>query len=641
MPTAVQLPQDFDDSLTDAEVVAAVTETQSRLESYWGPLHKAQDRWSRIYSLLLEVGVPNGYNVVYPDTGNSVIETAADHITGEDPLIKVPVVKEHEGARLQSEKLEKWLQASLYRFRDSMSFDPIRGVVTDLLWAGQVVSQGPIFLSDAWGDDPKTRATSMTAAERKTADEDYAVEKKMNWPFMWRLIDPRWVFADPGTHGRKYVIIKYLRNVGEVREFWSDWDGKKPNSQERYNDTDEVEFYEYWDAKYKVYIAGGDLLFKGKHSYGKPPFQIKGAGKGKSSGTPLEKYQSMLFAADAGGNGMIVQEIRAACQFDAVMRNAAWTMMLTPQGSKFKKLEPGKTQPMDPKHIELTRPVTEIKTEVVTALRQEQQWVAEKLQGATYPKVAAGQGVSGSGYLNNSLAALAKMKFTPFINAAQQTLSQFFADLLTCVEEEVGEVVPAFGPTKTGWVDLAIGPDDIKGMRYVLVNLHPKMPVDRANEVQIGHMLKADGAIDDDTYIEDYAGYEQPEEMRVRIRRDRIMQSPLIQGILNYGAAVETGMITFIKEQAVAAGLDPTLVEQSLIQNLLQMAAPPASPDGTPSPGGGGGGAQNATNGSGGGTADTTLFPTSKTQPTPGSMSIPSQSAAARGAGVPTPKGGR
>lgn len=589
------------------------------------------------------MGVPDGYNVVYPGTGNTIVETAADHITGEGPLIKVPLVKETIGAETQSEKLEKWLQASLFRFEEQAEIDPVRGVVTDLLWAGQVVSQGPLFLPDAWGDDPKVRATSFKSAkELADAEKDYEAEKKQNWPFFWRLVDPRYVFADPGTHGRKYVIIKYERYVGEIRAQWPDWVGKKPGTNQRYRDTERVTFYEYWDPQNKVYIAAGELCLRAKHNYGKPPFQIKGSGKGKRSGDPLEKYRSILFAA----TGMLEQEIRVACQKDAVMRNAAWTMMMTPQGSKFKKLKPGTTVQMDPKHIELTKPVTEIRPEVVTALIQEEAGVDSKIQDATYPKVASGRGVGGSGYLNNSLAALAKLKFNPFINAAQSVLGTFMADLLACVENEVKEDVPVFGPTKKGFVDLSIGPDDIKGNRYVLVKLHPKLPVDRSNEIQIGHMLKLDGVIDDDTYIEDYAGYEQPEEMRKRIRRDQIMASPLVSGILHLAAAEDTGMLEYVSELATKIGLDPNMVLQQLLQGLLGALQPPGAPPGTPvtpgAPPGPNGAAPAAPAAPASGTPDQTMtFPTSKTLPTPGALAVPSQSAAARGAGVPPPRGGR
>jgi hypothetical protein len=601
-----------------------------------------QDQWKRVYELELEVGVPDGYNIVYPGTGNTIVETAADHITGDAPIVKVPLLKETEQSRTQSETLEKWDQAALYQFQQHSESDPVRGVITDLLWAGMVVSQGPLFDPDAWGPDPATRATSMTPTERKQADEDYEAEKKANWPFVWRLIDPRYVFADPGTHGRRYVIIKYERNVGEIMESWPGLGGKlkRPNSNDYYRDTDLATFYECWTEKRKVYIAAGDLLLHAGHNYGKPPFQIKASGLGRKSGLPHERYRSILFSS-GGKNGMLAQEIRAACQFDAVMRNAAWTMMVTPIGSKFKKLEPGKTQPMAPKDIELTKAVTEIKPEVVAALRTEQEWIDSKIQDQTYPKVASGRGVPGSGYLNNSLAALAKMKFTPMIKAAQDVLGMFFADLHACVENEVKEPVPVFGPTLHGMQDIALKPEVIAGNRYVRVILHPKLPVDRANEVQIGHMLKADGAIDDDTYIEDFAGYEQPEEMRVRIMRDRILQNPLIQGIMALGAAKEMGMLDTVEEYAAAAGLDPKLIVSQVVQALLGAAAPGAPPSGAAGPGGGvPPGAPNAPaglNGTGGGTPDTTMFPTAQTQPQPGSLAVPSQVAAARGAGVPRP----
>ena len=606
----------------------------SRLESYWGELHRIQDACHSIYQLALEVNVPKGFKVVYPGTGNTAVEVAADHVAGDGPLIRVPVVKETDDLRKRSEKLEKWLQAAHHRFEEQETMPLTRAVVIDLGWAGMAVTKGPLFDPETWSPDPRLSATSMSKEELKDAIEQYEIEKEQQWPFIWEVVDPRYVFPDPGTHGKKYVVVSYTRNVGEIRAQWKSWKGIRPGGTEEYKDTDEVPFVEWWDCKYKVYMVNREILEIAEHKYGKPPFQIRSSGLGRRSGKPEQRYRPLIWSAA----GMIEQEIYVACQLDAVMRNAAWTQMLTPIGSNFKQLVPGTTVRMKPEDIDKTKPVTELRGEVVQALLQEHQWVQTKIEDATYPRVVGGQPVPqvASGYGQNSLAALGKLRFGAMAKQTASLLAEGYSDLLHCVEKVVEESVPAYGDTKHGFVQATIGPDDIKGYRYVDVILNPSLITDRANEIATGSQLYDRGLLDDDTMLEDYGGQEQPEEIRVKIARDRILKSPFVQGIMQLAAAEELGLIDWLNEKAEKLGLPPAAIFQSLMQSLV------------PGMGGGAGagagagllGEAGGVNGAGAGTPDSAMFPTAQTQPIPGGpsdMSIPTQTGAAKAAGVPTP----
>lgn len=614
-------PADDAYELDEEPELDTVMDKRRRLESYWGTLHALQEYWHRLFMLELQVSVPDGYKVVYPGTGNDVVEVLADHVAGEGALLKVPVPTTHITAQRRSEHLEKWLQAAMARFQAEDLGDPVRSIVVDLAWAGMCVSQ-LLFDPGVWGKDPMTKASSMSKEKLDEALDEYNADKKQNWPFVWRTIDPRYVYADPGTHGKEYVIVSYMRNVGEIAAQWRNWSRKGPGMDTPYNDTDEVEWTEFWNRKWKMYIAAGEVVEKTEHRYKKPPFRIKSSGLGKQSGKPHEQYRSILAAA---GN-MIEQEVYVACQLDAVMRNAAWTSMMTPIGSSFKKLMPGKTIRMKPEDIELTKAVTEIKPEVVTALMTEFQWVDQKIQGSTYPNVVKGMKVSDVGYTTNSLAALARIRFGAPQNAAQLIIAGSMTDLLQCVEDVVEETVPVYGQTKKGFVDISLSPKQVAGTRYVTCKLNPKLPVDRANEVQIGTMLREQGAIDQDTFIEDFAGYEQPEEMRIRVMRDRIMAMPFIDSILQLAAAEEMGMLDWLQEKMEAMGLPPQALMGQLL-GMLQLGAPAGSGAPTGAPG-------NATNGAGGGTPDTTMFPTAQTQPAPGAYTP--ASARQNGAGLPS-----
>jgi len=571
------------DDLSDLSV-EAIKDRASRLESFWGDLHTQQEIDHSIFNLEWAISVPDGYNVVRPGTGNVVIESMADHVGGDGPVVKVPVPNASKKAEDLSEDLEKWLQAALYRFQHRETTPQLRSLIVDMGWGGMAVSFGPVFDSEVWGPDPKVNSTTMTATTRNEAEQAYDEQKKMRWPFIWRTLDPRYVFPDPGTHGRRYVIVKYRRNAGEIAEAWPEWSGRVSDSPQTYRDTDEVDFLELWTPDHKAYIAGSELLQATPHRYGKPPFQIRSAGFGTASGKPHERYRSLIWAARSA----IVQESKAATQFDAVMRNAAWTHMLTPIGSAFKQLTPGKTTPMNIADIEHTRAVTEIKPEVVTALMQELGIIDKWVQAATYPSVVRGEKVSDVGYTTNSLAALARIRFTSIANQIGWLLEDFCADLLNCVEHVVEEPVPIFGPTKRGYIDMVLDPEKINGTRYVTVKLNPKLPIDRANEIQTGAMLRQMGAIDKNTMIEDFAGYEQPEEMRIKIMRDEILERPFIKNILEMAAADQIGLLDWLMQKAQQLGIPSDQILAAMRGGGIGAppgpGGPPQAPLGGPSP---------------------------------------------------------
>lgn len=610
-----------------------VMERAREYQQFWTTTHAQMQIDRELYTLSSLIEVPDGYNTVRPSTGNTVVLTLADHVAGDRPQVKVPEANLTKKASRRSERMEKWVQAALPRFFSQAPVSQVRSAIINFGWAGMAVSQGPLFMADAWGEEPE-RAGYDSMQEYEDDLEDYNAQKRTTWPFHWRMVDPRFVFLDPGSFGKETVIVHYQRTAGSIKRQWREWSMRRPNGGTPYRASDLVDWYEFWDESHRVYMAGGEVLDSRRHRYGKPQFQIRAAGFGEESGEPHEIFRSLLFPA----RSMIRQQIRAWCQLDAVMRKAAWTHMLTTENSAFQGIIPGHTSRLKPEDIELTKPVTELRGEVIQALLQEIALIGGSIEEATYPRVVGGDASAtkvNSGYGVNSLAALGKIKFGTVAVAAEGLLSEFVSDLFHCVENVVEEPVPVWGDTKRGWVDLELGPDDIDGYYYNIISLNPKMPIDRANEIQIGSVLYRDGegVIDSATYLQDFAGYEQPEEMLVRVQKERIMRLPAVQQIMGLAALEETGMLDFIVAKAKEWGLPV----EALLTQLGILQPPPAPPTLGPGAGGPGGAAPN-----GGGVAPAAPgAPGAQAEPMPGSLrdqgAITSQSEAARGAGVPPP----
>src|SRR3990167_5341795 len=159
-------------------------------ETFWKPFHSQAETGNRIFSLKLVVDAPQGYNVIYPGTGNSIVMTAADHIAGDAPKVSVPEAGLTKRAQERSEALEKGFQAALYRFDEDEEDSVIRTLVIDGLWSGMIVAKGPIFDASAWGLAP-IGSEYEDASEYEADAAEYETTKMTSWPFLWQAVDPR------------------------------------------------------------------------------------------------------------------------------------------------------------------------------------------------------------------------------------------------------------------------------------------------------------------------------------------------------------------------------------------------------------------------------------------------------------------
>ena len=552
-------------------------------ERYWNPLHADMDRDDEYFNLKRKVSAPAPYDqdIIYPPTGNSIVITLADHVAGDSPQIRVPEANDTLKAQGRSERMEKGLQASLVRFREVKRMDPIRALVISAGWSGMLASKGPIFDPSAWGLKPE-RDDYRDESGYDSAMGEYEARKRTEWPFYWEICDPRTVFADPGTHGRNWVIVTYQRLVGDIAAQWPEWDRRTAGmskSDPPMPEDSKVEWVEYWDRHHRAYMVGGDFIDGPReHRYGKPPFQIRASGLGKETGDPEEVYRSMLFPV----RNLLDAQIKTKSQMSVIIRNTAWSTFLSVNNSGFTKMEPGKVVQMkDADSIRAVRSVTELRPEVAGAIEGHAQSIDSDIEEGTYPQVVKGIKARGiaSGYGQNSLVAQAKVRFGPVAVALQSLLSEFFSDFLRCVETVVEEPVPIWGPLAGGFVDAELDPKDINGYYFNIVTVSPKIPGEDAIALQEGEHLLSLGAIDMGTFSQRYAGVENPGEMHRLVLRDKIMNSPEFVRMATIEAAVQTGLIDRALDIAQQWGIDPSPLLQVLgfgVPGQQQMPNTPA-----------------------------------------------------------------
>ena len=569
-----------------------VLTTLGQYETYWGTLHAEMDIDYAIVNNLQAISVPQGYNATYLGTASALIGSAADHIAGDHPTIEVPEANNSEKARERSERLEKGFQAAQYKIDTEQTDNIRRTIVVNGLWSGMFVSKGPIFIADAWGLIPTQDGYEDQQSYQTDLDE-YEASKKLNWPILRKAVDPRTVFPDPGTIGRRCVIIKEKRTAGSVQAQWPSWDrktrsmvrGDKPLPETYLGD-----WVEYWDEHYRVYSFDGTLIDKVReHAYRKPPLNIRSAGYGIDTGKPEERFRSIIYPA----RGLLNQQIAAFNQLDALMRRTAWPVILQPTGAGMEAIVPGTVQDIPQEYIAAIRAFSEFQPAVIQGLIEELNYLEAQIEQATFPNVVKGIRAKGiaSGYGQNSLVAEAKVKFGPAVVNLESLEAEFYVDLGHCVQHVIEEPLPVWGKTKWGMLDAVLDPKDLQDLRNVVVTVNPKLPTDRANEIAIMQVLLSLGLIDKATAISDYAGYPQPGQMLERIYAERAMDSPEIQRVINLAAALENGYIDYVLEAAgelaKKTGADPNQVVQMLLNTMgFGQQPPPGGPPTGPVPGG-------------------------------------------------------
>src|SRR5258706_6667267 len=246
-------------------------------------------------------------------------------------------------------------------------------------------------------------------------------------------------------------------------------------------------------------------------------------------------------------------------------------MILEPTGAGLDELAPGKVKIIPVEFIKEIRSFDCFDPQMIASLVALYQHLGEQIEQATFPNVVKGIRATGihSGYGQNSLVAEAKVKFGPAVVNLEALEQEFNVALAHCVQHVIEEPLPIWGRTKWGFLDATLDPDDIQDLQHVVVTVNPKLPTDRANEIAIMQVLRAEGLIDDATSITDYAGYTNPGEMLERVAADRAMKSPEVQRVINLAAIMENGYFDYLVEAAKKIGMP-----MGQLLNILGLGSP-------------------------------------------------------------------
>jgi hypothetical protein len=543
--------------------------------SYWQQSKRQMINGYHWYYKEIPIITPKQVEPHVPSTATTLVNDAADHLAGNEPFFAVKALRESQRADEDRQRVQTCLNATWDLIGKQFGHPLHRSLSIHGGWSGMMAAR--VYVREGWD------------AKNPTIED-----------IIWQPEDPRNIYPDPGTGGRKAVIVWMQKNVGLIRQQWPDWDGHWfPNAgwegqfyaspyidtamtnpsggfigdrkrlPQPLNDNATVNWIEYWDDKYKCYIANGVPVFRQEygtdlieHGLGSCPFVIRAAGYGDVTGEAQHRYRSML----ANVFSELDTEAQLITQLKWIVQETAWPVYLIPKDAEgeFDTTPASLNFIENPESIKAVRTLREDAVEP-KAIIELLQYIKDEIERATYPVILKGQAPSGirAGYPIAILSTQARLKFASPTDALRNIFEELALKTLAVVKNRFKiscEVMDGY----------SLKPDDYdKYLGRITANLEPKLPQDMASKLPIMEFLYGSVKFPAMEVIREL-GYENPEELRdLRMAEDLEADPRVIQVMVEH-------LIADLSPEAAAAVqqvVEPQLQMQQISQQMQEMQA--------------------------------------------------------------------
>ena len=492
-----------------------------------------------------EPGGPEGFPQTVPATASSIVDEATDHIDTDNITPHVPTIGKTQQSEQSAGKLKDFIiGAWSYFSAHSEDIPPLRDFTKNLFLGGKAVLEIlPDF--DCW-PEPEI-IEGMTNEEKDELMEEARAIRSLDFPIVCSSISPRWVIEDP-TIGRKTWLIKhYLKDVEEVRDLYPKWadprTGEQLSSGEMSAwDAENVEIVDYWqegtrDEKkgpktygcWRITLADGEEAEAGFNEGYPLPYVIKFSGFGRESrdGQHHKKARGILH----GIRSLLKAYGRRLTQLDVITAFYATPVLFTASDEDFVvKYEPGWVNRVPNKDAIPVSP--NIPTPhaaliaTIDALRSD-------IEEGTFGSVLGGQKQPGtrSAAEHAILSAQAELRFRSVKRAVSDAIRQADEKMITLVRDVLlldakDEIIV---PTADDTMEKppSLRQSDIPSPFYHSVELKDMSPSAISREALVAVQLRQANIIDDEEAME-RAGITGTADMKLRVMRDRVMQTPYV-----------------------------------------------------------------------------------------------------------------
>ena len=452
----------------------------------------------------------------------------------------VPTDEASVRSRENSSLREKWLQAAYDRMNEQV--DTFGQIVDALAADGQAV----------WKVRLQKHLWAAHGVRKKgEGPDDYqrrvVRHRRDNFPFVWEHVATQSYLPVPdGEGGLAEVYEVSLREALPLAWKFNlvpGSDGKLVMGEPAFRPTQglavplagggypqQVRFIEHWTKDSYRYMVDDEIVAKGNHSYGRPPYfhalggvtSIKDpAYQGISIADPLLSLQDVLDAL-------------ITIQLNWAFLNGFPPARLRPIGDDPLPLaervsiewQPGETIDV-PGHLWEWVPAPPVGADINLLQRS----LKEVVDQVTLAPILYGlpPGADASGVLANTLIAVAKSIFGP----ALANLSRGFDDTAGFMQrqvEKLGDPVPVYAVGDGKWLELS--PKDVDGYYRVRHQLHPVIPAER--QVLYNQLVDAlsRGLVTPEMVLERGLGEMAPEKVLEAVKVNELSQRPELLGLV-------------------------------------------------------------------------------------------------------------
>ena len=540
-------------------------------EVYWTKSKQHTVKGHHWYNLDIPIATPKGIEYGAPPTAPSLVNDAADHLAGNWPEYTVKTVKETQQAEKEQERVERSLNTAYDLLAREYGKALHRTMAIHGGWSGMMC--GMIGLHDDWDMDHPTIHD-----------------------FYWQPVDPRYVFPDPGSLGKEFVIYRMRRTVGSIRQKWPDWEGQwyapagwgfwnqgpdtRPRLNERLPDFMVVDWIEYWDDKYKCFISNGHPVFQPTygqdlipHGLGINPFVIRAAGYGDDTGEPHERFRSMLYYIFS----MLEAEARLWTQYKWIVEDTAWPVIIAHDSMKPLDLTPASVNYVADM-TDVMKGIRTLREDAVDpkALIDVLGWVQGVIERATYPVILKGQAPSGirAGYPIAILSTQAKLKFASPSDALKAMLQEFAYKTLAIIKNRIQVPVEVI----SGY---SLEPKDFdKYLGRIDVKMDPNLPTDVAAAIPKLELAVGSLGLPKERALKEL-GYEDPVELRELRMAEDLAEDPRVKQVMaeyflkflapEYATALDQESTSLIQVQQLTEQIQLLQTKLQLMQTQMQL----------------------------------------------------------------------
>ncbi len=392
----------------------------------------------------------------------------------------------------------------------------------------------------AWA--PRLREEGEDAETYLEATDEH---HRRNFPFLWEQVNSLTYY--PVEDGNEEVLeitnredIPYLgRKYGLVPQNGKLVKGRLGSVVPNWSSVTSVKFTEYWDTKRYIRMVGDEVVERGKHNYGRPPYFAAKAvllsthdpnDEGISCVTPLVPLQDLLDSLYTMKSNNASLGAFAYPTETLVSEELAMESSTSPAAAV--KFEPGVILQARPGYrLEFMMPPP-----VGADLNQMASLVKGMIDELTLAPVVFGRSereMSNAAMVTQIAAAQSIFNTAAYMMAEMfNQVARFLLDRILDLDEEV----PLWFSAEQGSPWKALGPKHIKNFWKVEHELDPVLPAARmqaalfmSSGYQAGHLPRR-------LVVEEGYGYHNPEEIMEERRLEELEMSVEVQAIIKQEA---------------------------------------------------------------------------------------------------------